>query len=72
MIDERIKSVYLWQNGMLMVFDMAGQQMADYQGHVNEKGEALERVFPRRLWHTGVWRESVTCPPRCNAHPQDD
>lgn len=28
----KIKSVYVWANGMVMTFDQRGEQMPEYQG----------------------------------------
>ena len=44
-----IAKVIRWQNGMVMVFDEAGQQMPDYQGTWEEKREAIERDKPAHV-----------------------
>jgi hypothetical protein len=52
---KRIKSVILWQNGMVMVFDDDGQQMPELQG---PKEEAMRKLRAagwtgtpeRRVW----------------------
>jgi hypothetical protein len=46
----RIRAVYLWQNGMLMVFGQDGQQMPEFQGPVETVGERVAELFPRELW----------------------
>lgn len=58
----RVKSAYLWANGMLMVFDENGQQIPEYQGPVGEVGDKLAAVFPRSQWHHGSWHHHVTDP----------
>lgn len=42
MID--VKAAYLWANGMVMVFDAAGQQIADLQGRYTPELEAAIRA----------------------------
>jgi hypothetical protein len=60
--DERIKSVYEWQGGQVMVFDLDGQQLTEYQAPTEEAKERLRRAFPEHLWHRGVWRSHVVTP----------
>ena len=49
-----IKTVYVWQNGMVMVFNQRGEQMPRYQGHKNDVLPKLRRLktqFPHIEWH---------------------
>lgn len=46
MSDQKPVKAYVFGNGMLMVFDAAGQQVPDWQGEASEKLEALKKAFP--------------------------
>ena len=50
----RITNVYLWQNGLVMVFDQYGQQMPEYQGPLEEVEEKIMAAY-RGPWHGGNW-----------------
>jgi hypothetical protein len=39
-----IMRAILWTNGMVMVFDHAGKQIPDLQGHYGEK---IDQILPR-------------------------
>lgn len=53
-----IKSLILWNNGVVMAFDYVGRQMSDYQGRVSfdliEK--LLEAVGSATQYEAGSWR----------------
>ena len=55
MAEVKIKSVYLWQNGMLMVFGEDGQQIAELQGLEAECGDKVAALFPRSRWVRASW-----------------
>jgi hypothetical protein len=44
--DPDIYGVFIWKNGMVMVFDRLGDQMTKYQGHKDEVWPRLRRVLP--------------------------
>lgn len=46
---------YLWDNGMLMVFDEQGEQVPEYQGRGNEKIPQLMKDFPDCNLVGGTW-----------------
>jgi hypothetical protein len=53
-----ISDVYLWQNGMVMVFDLDGRQMIDYQGPIEEFREKILRDAPPwARFYSGSWRD---------------
>lgn len=55
-----ITNVYIWDNGMVMVFDQVGQQMPDYQGHVDEVRSKIIADSPESAkLFVGRWREYV-------------
>ena len=54
-----ITNVYLWQNGMVMVFDQFGEQMAEYQGPVEEVKDKIKAVY-NGPWHGGNWQSKST------------
>jgi hypothetical protein len=60
--DERKPSrVIVWQNGMVMVFDAAGEQVPEYrgqrmQGPVEEVRAALAAIVPPGRWERGDWQ----------------
>ena len=45
----------LWQNGMLMVFDDAGEQLPKYQGKANEMIPKLKTDFPDVVIEERKW-----------------
>jgi hypothetical protein len=56
-----IRHVYLWQNGMVMVFDQNDQQMGDYQGRLDEvKEKILRDAGPETEFHGGAWMRGIT------------
>ncbi len=52
--DPRIKTVILWQNGMVMVFGQDGQQLPEYQGPVEEVRDKIKRAYAGQ-WEYKVW-----------------
>lgn len=56
-LEEFMKPVkaYLWDNGMLMVFDEQGEQVPEYQGRGNEKIPQLMKDFPDCNLVGGTW-----------------
>ncbi len=46
---------YLWQNGMLMVFDGEGQQVAEYQGKGTDVLPGLLKDYPDIDLAGAVW-----------------
>jgi hypothetical protein len=64
-----IMAVFVWDNGMVMVFDKAGQQVPELQGVLAEVGERVAAVFPPERWERGSW--NVTHRAR-NGVPPDD
>ena len=60
----RIASVYLWQNGLVMVFDQYGEQMPAYQGRYIDVRALILRDAPAGAKFTGgTWREPSTWQP---------
>ncbi len=54
-----IKSVYKWQDGMVMVFDKKGEQIPEYQGEYQEvKGKILKDAPPDAVFIHGFWDEA--------------
>lgn len=47
-----VASVYLWANGMVMVFDEGGEQMAELQGPADAE---RVRAIQRRSTATTAW-----------------
>lgn len=55
-----IRTVYLWANGMLMVFDDNGEQMPQYQGPMRSYlGPVLRDATPETEWRIGSWRHGA-------------
>ena len=58
-----ITEVIKWTNGMVMVFDDAGEQMSDYQGQYQKVRERILRnappstVFRHADWNTQANRQ---------------
>lgn len=61
MIDPRIKSVYVFDNGMAAVFGHDNQQIEEYQGDtgIPEVREKLERAFPVDRWITTEYKHFI-------------
>jgi len=54
-----IKSVYKWQDGMVMVFDKKGEQIPEYQGqYENVKESILKDAPPDTVFSHGFWDEA--------------
>lgn len=52
-----IKTVYIWQNDMTMVFDERGKQLPDYQGYLKEVYAAIVRdATPQTGFIVGTWK----------------
>lgn len=52
-----LKSVMLWANGMVMVFDRQGKQVRQLQGRAEEVWpRILKRADEGTTFETGVWR----------------
>ncbi len=49
-----ITHVYLWQNGLCMVFDQFGEQMPEYQGRYENVADKINAVY-RGVWYSGNW-----------------
>ena len=48
----RVKSTYLWQNGMIMTFDAAGQQIPELQGRKEAVYDRLKAATDAETqWH---------------------
>ena len=46
-----IKTVFKWENGMVMVFDKKGEQIPEYQGQYQEvKGSILKDAPPEAVF----------------------
>lgn len=45
MTNRPIRSVHVFENGMVMVFGHDGQQIPEYQGHKNEMLPAIRAVY---------------------------
>ena len=45
MDEPRITKVYVFGNGMVMVFDQNGQQMPDYQGRVEQVRDKIRSCY---------------------------
>jgi hypothetical protein len=53
---KRIESVYVFENGMVMVFDQFGEQMPEYQGRKEDVLDKVKASF-RGIIHQNVeWR----------------
>ena len=49
-----IKTVFKWENGMVMVFDKKGEQIPEYQGQYQEvKGSILKDAPPEAVFSHG-------------------
>jgi hypothetical protein len=52
-----ISHVYIWQNGLVMVFDQFGEQMPEYQGEEAEMLPKIREVYSGTItwavWKTG-------------------
>ncbi len=57
-----IKNVYIFQNGMVMVFDDKGQQMSDYQGCWIKMREKIIADGSAASFYGGDWREGKRWP----------
>jgi len=56
-----IKTVTLWSNGMVMVFDDEGKQMPQYQGTRAEAAEKLKDAFlGEAKFNMAVWHEELS------------
>ena len=55
-IDTNIQEAFIFENGMIMVFDTNGEQLPEYQGHKNEKLMVLIAAMPE----TATLRCNVT------------
>jgi hypothetical protein len=66
MIDQRIANIYLFSNGMVMVFDQDGRQIPEYQGPRERVLDLLKRVASDDAqWYEGTWMpRTVTQIPR--------
>ena len=53
-----IKSVIIWQNGIVMCFDQDGQQMPEYQGPEEEVIPKIRAVYSGMI-EKGVWGKSI-------------
>lgn len=61
-MDQRIKSVYLFSNGMVMVFNHDGEQIPDYQGRHDEVVELIAREAPETAsFKSAQWRPFMSC-----------
>ncbi len=49
-----ITHVYLWSNGMVMVFDQFGQQMPEYQGCYEDVVDKINAAY-NSVWYSGNW-----------------
>lgn len=58
-MDSDVTKVYLWANGMLMVFDKNGEQIPELQGrHTKKRVKQIEsRSTEATIWH-GFGRSS--------------
>ena len=51
-----IKTVFKWQNGMVMVFDRRGEQIPEYQGRYKKvKGDILRDAPQDAVFGHGFW-----------------
>ena len=54
-----IKSVYKWQDGIVMVFDKKGEQIPEYQGQYEDVKESiLKDAPPDTVFSHGFWDEA--------------
>ncbi len=59
-IKSRIKAVYVWQNGQVMVFDQWGKQMPDYQGPFEEVRDSIVRDADEYTeYYGGSWKKEI-------------
>lgn len=56
---KKVSDVYVFKNGMAMVFDYQGEQIPQLQGRWSEKREEIESASDvRTRWHHDVdWEE---------------
>ena len=58
-----ISAVYIWQNGMCMVFDTKGTQIGHLQGRIDYHLKELIDTAPADCqWHYGHWNEGWARP----------
>jgi len=51
-----IKTVFKWEDGMVMVFDKKGEQIPEYQGqYEGVKGSILKDAPPGAVFSHGFW-----------------
>lgn len=55
-----VKTVILWTNGTVAVFDDKGEQMPEYQGVFEMKAPLINAVF-RGAWEYGNWNAGIIC-----------
>jgi hypothetical protein len=51
----RITNVYVFENGMCMVFDQNGKQMPEYQGEWVKVKDDILKVFDKERVQYGKW-----------------
>lgn len=56
--------VIVWQNGMVLVFDAAGEQVPECQGALAAVRERLAAVVPPERWEYATWPGVEPLPPK--------
>lgn len=55
-----MKTVILWTNGNVMVFNDQGEQMPEYQGQFEHVARHINSVFSG-TWEYGDWNARILC-----------
>jgi len=57
-VSRRIATVYLWQNGMVRVYDNLGKPIPEYEGkYENVKDKILRDAPPETIFHKAGFRK---------------
>jgi len=55
-----VKTIIRWQNGLVMAFDAAGDQVRELQGPIGQLRERLKELPADGVeWFTGHWRKTL-------------
>lgn len=61
----QIKRAIKWQNDMVMVFDLAGEQILELQGPYDDvRDRVLAASDDKTVFEHGVWMDSITSVPK--------
>lgn len=59
-MDRHIARVYVWQNGMAMVFDQDGEQMPEFQGPYVEVKDKIDEARGTVSVQHKIWPGAIT------------